>query len=367
MTGRGDGANRRTALRLGLLGAAGALAAPAVVRADTPVIWRMATAWPADAPGLGTAAASIAQTIGVLSGGRLKVEVHPAGVLGPAMQVFDLVSSGAAELGHGSPYYWQARDPAFNFFTGVPFGLTATEHAGWLAVGGGQALWEKAYEPFGVVPFYAGNSGVQAAGWFRREIRTPDDLRGLVIRISGLGGEVMKRLGATPVLLGSTELYAALDSGTIDAAEWIGPWNDLDLRLARVAPFYYMPSFHEIGAALELIVGRKALDGLPDDLRQVIATATQAGAAATTAAFAGGNILAFDRLARENVRVARFPEGVVTALAEASAAVLADLAKASPMATEVHDAFIAFRAQASAYAAASEGPALAWREAAIRR
>lgn len=366
MARMGRGADRRMALRLGLFGAAGALAAPHVARAQAPIVWKMATAWPAEAPGVAASAKAIADTIGTLSGGRLKVDVYPAGALGPAMQVFDLVSSGAAELGHGSSYYWQARDPAFHFFTGVPFGLTASEHAGWIVVGGGQALWEKAYEPFGVVPFYAGNSGPQAAGWFRREIRTPDDLRGLVIRISGLGGEVLKRLGATPVLLGSTELATALESGTIDAAEWIGPWNDLDLNLGRVAPFYYLPSFHEMGAALELTANRAALEKLPEDLRALVAVAASASANTVTAAFTGNNIVAFEKLAQQNVRVSTLPDSVVTALAQESAAVLSDIARTSPMAREVYDAFMAFRTKAEAYSAVTDAAVLSWRAQAIR-
>ncbi|NLH83251.1 MAG: TRAP transporter substrate-binding protein, partial [Phyllobacteriaceae bacterium] len=230
--------------------AAGSLAAPAIVRAEEKLNWKMVTSWPKNSPGVGVNAQRLADSITAMSNGRLTVQLYAAGELVPAFECFDAVSSGAAEMAHGSPYFWQGKEKAFHFFTGIPFGLFANEHMGWIWFGGGQALWEKAYAPFGVQPFYCGSSGPQAGGWFRKEIKTVDDFKGLKMRIAGLGGEVLRRLGVNVVLLPPGEIFQAMQSGTIDAAEWVGPWNDLAFGLFRVAKNYYMPSFFEFGPAL---------------------------------------------------------------------------------------------------------------------
>jgi TRAP-type mannitol/chloroaromatic compound transport system substrate-binding protein len=341
------------------------LAAPSVARSPESFVWKMATAWPKDTPGVGTSAQRLAERIGTLSDGRLKVQVFDAGDLVAPGQVFDAVSTGKAEMGHGSPYYWAAKDPAFHYFSGVPFGLTANEHIAWLAFGGGQVLWEKAYEPFGVLPFYVGSTGPQAAGWFKREIRTPEDFKGLTIRITGLGGDVLKRLGASPVLLPQGDIAAALESGTIDAAEWVGPWNDLALNLPRAAPFCYMPAFHELATALELMVGKTAFETLPDDLRAVIRSAALASATEVSADFSANNITALPMLVERGTVLKSFPNPVIDALAKTSAEVLMEVGESSPVAKEVHPVFIAFRKKAVAYAAVAEGAALAMRARAL--
>jgi TRAP-type mannitol/chloroaromatic compound transport system substrate-binding protein len=208
--------------------------------------------------------------IEAMSGGRIRVTVYGGGELVPPFEVFDAVAEGTAQLGHGSPYFWQGKNTVFQFFSGVPFGLTAAEHSAWLYFGGAQALWDRAYEPFGVKGFYAGSSGPQAGGWFTRPIDTLDDLQGLNMRIAGLGGEVMRRLGVNVVLLPPGEIFGALQAGTIDAAEWIGPWNDLAFGLYRTAKYYYMPAFHEFGPALELMVNAQAYEALDDDLKEIV-------------------------------------------------------------------------------------------------
>ncbi len=200
MTGR-TGIGRRQVLGLGGAAAATALAAPHVARAQVQHDWKLAMAWPKNSPGVGVNAERCARMIEAMSGGRIRIEVFGAGELVPPFEVFDAVSAGTAELGHGAPYFWQGKDQVFHYFTGVPFGLTAAEHSGWLYFGVAQGLWERSYEPHGVVPFYAGSSGPQAGGWFARPVDTLDDLRGLNMRIAGLGGEVMRRLGVNVVLL----------------------------------------------------------------------------------------------------------------------------------------------------------------------
>jgi len=357
--------DRRRLIGFGAAGVGSAFAMPAVARAADTIVWKMATCWTKDAPGVGTNAQRLADTIAALSGGRLTVQVFPAGDLVAPNQVFDAVSTGKAELGHGSPSFWAAKDPAFNYFSGVPFGLMANEHAAWLSAGGGQALWERAYEPFGVLPVYAGSTGPQAAGWFKREIQKPEDFKGLTIRIMGLGADVLKRLGASPVLLPPGDIAAALEAGTIDAAEWVGPWNDLALNLPRAAPFCYMPAFHELATALELSVNKAAFDALPDDLKAIVRAAAQATASETSADFTANNIVALPMLIDRGTVVRAFPDAVIEALAKASGDVLAEIGEASPMAKEVHPAFIAFRRKAVAYAAVADGAALSMRARAL--
>lgn len=352
--------DRRRVLGLGLGLAGSALAGPAA--AADPVTWKMATAWPKEAPGVGVNARRLADKITALSGGRLTVKLFAAGELVPADQVFDAVSAGTAELGHGASYYWHSKDQAFHFFTAVPFGLTATEHAGWIYFGGGAALWERAYEPFGVIPFYAGSSGPQAAGWFMKEIRTLEDLRGVTIRIEGLGGEVMRRLGATVVPLKPDKFVSGMKDGTVNAVEWIGPANDLAIGLNRTAQFYYMPGFHEIGPALELTVNRAAYEALTDDLKAIIRTAAMASAAETLADFTYSNIRAMQTLIDQGIEIRSFPVAVIKAAAREAEALLKEVSSASPMAGEVYDAFIDYRDKAAAYCRNGELAALKIRE-----
>lgn len=362
----GDRRQQTGVTRRGLIGAgiaATTLGAPNIVRAQAPISWKMATSWPKGSPGPGTNAQRLADMITAMSGGRLTVQLFGAGELVPPFEVFDAVASGAAECGHATPYYWQGKDQAFHFFTGVPFGLTAAEHAGWLYSGGGQGLWEKAYAPFGVVPFLAGSSGPQAGGWFRQEIRSLDDFRGLKMRIAGLGGTVLRRLGVNVVLLPPGEIFAAMQAGTIDAAEWVGPWNDLAFGLYRVASYYYMPAFHELGPALELIVNKGALDALPEDLREIVRRAAMASSMEALADFTYHNIESFrPLLEKAGVELRTFSPEIVSALAAESEKVLLDIAASSPLAREVYASFTAYRAKAVDYARSSDLAALAMRD-----
>jgi TRAP-type mannitol/chloroaromatic compound transport system substrate-binding protein len=351
----GTGINRRHALGVAGAGLAGALAAPHVARAQETHNWNMAMAWPSGAPGVGVNAERCARMIETMSGGRIRITLYGAGELVPPFEVFDAVADGTAQLGHGSPYFWQGKDQTFHFFSGVPFGLTAQEHSGWLYFGGGQEIWERAYEPFGVVPFYAGSSGPQAGGWFANPIETVDDLRGLNMRIAGLGGEVMRRLGVNVVLLPPGEIFSALQAGTIDAAEWIGPWNDLAFGLYRVVKYYYMPAFHEFGPALELMVNRDAYEALGDDLKEIVKRAAMASATESFADFTYHNADSFRPLLdQEGVQLMAWPDEIVAALAEQSEIVLAEVGATSDLAQETYDSFVDYRRKADEFARASD-------------
>ena len=288
LTVSGGKAMRRRALLAAGTAAGGAMAAPAI--GQGLIRWNMVMPWPRLTPGVGVAAEKFAQRVGAMSGGRLEIKLFAAGELVPAFGGFDAVQSGAVQIAHGTPYYWAGKAPALHWFTGVPFGLTAPELAAWIYYGDGGKLWREIYDGFGVVGFYAGSSGVQAGGWFRKQIETVDDLQGLKFRIAGLGGEVMRRLGAVPVAMPPGEIMQSLTSGAIDAAEWIGPWNDRAFGLYKVAKFYYVPAFHEPGPGLEVIVNKAAWDGLTPDLQAIIEAAASAAASETYADFVYHNI-----------------------------------------------------------------------------
>ena len=358
--------NRRSVITGLAAGGAVSLASPAIVKADETIVWKMAMSWPKQVPGVGVNGVRFAERVKEMSGGRLVINVFGAGELVPPLEVFDAVSTGAADAGHATPYYWQGKDQSFHFFTGVPFGLTQVEHAAWLEFGGGQALWEAAYEPFGVTPFYAGSSGTQAGGWFAKELKTPDDLKGLKMRIAGLGGEVLRRLGASVIMLPPTDIFSALESGTIDAAEWVGPWNDLAFGLYKVVGNYYMPAFHELGPALEITVNTEKFKALPDDLQSIVREAARATSYHTMADFHYNNMMSLGPLLeKEGVTLRQLPDEMTMALAKESAVVLKELADSSPLAGEIYNSFVDFRQKASDYISVGEAEALRTRKLAL--
>lgn len=238
--------------------------------------WKLVTTWPKGLPGLGSAPENFARRVEEMSNGRLSIRVYGAGEVVPPFEVFDAVSQGVAEMGHGASYYWKGKIPSAVFYTAVPFGMTAQEMNGWLHYGGGLELWRELYAPFGVRPFAGGSTGVQMAGWFNRELKSAEDLKGLKMRIPGLAGEVFTASGGTSVRLAGGEIYTSMQTGVIDAVEWVGPYNDRTLGLMEVAEYYYYPGWHEPGAMLEFTVNQEALDRLPVDLQAIVEGAARA-------------------------------------------------------------------------------------------
>lgn len=359
--------DRRRFLKTAGLGVAGgaagaaALAAPAIAQQRFEL--KMVTTWPKNAPGVGVNAERYAERLRQLSDGRLQVQVFGAGELVPPFEAFDAVASGTADLAHSTPYYWVGKSPANNWFTGVPFGMTAGEFYAWLRFGGGQDLWDEAYAPFGLKPFYVGSSGTQAGGWFNRKIETVEDFKGLKFRIAGLGGEVMRRLGAAPVMMPPGEITSALAAGTVDGADWVGPWNDLAFGLYRFAKYYYMPGFHEPGPGLEVIYNQQVLRELPGDLQVMARTAAEATALETLADFAYHNVVSLRVLVEEHgVEVLTFPDPVVRRLKEVSVEVLDEIATTDPLTLKVAESYDAFLAQATEYAPLGEQGILTWRQ-----
>ena len=338
---------RRDFIKTTTLGslAAGSAVAPVVASAkNVEHKWKMVTTWPKNFPVLGTGANQLAELITELSGGRIQVKVYGAGELIPAFEVFDAVSRGTAELGHGAAYYWKGKIEEAQFFSTVPFGMNATEMNAWLYHGGGMELWTKTYQPFGVIPAAAGNTTVQMAGWFNKEINSVEDLKGLKMRIPGLGGEVLKRAGGTPVNLPGGELFTSLKTGAIDATEWVGPYNDLAFGLHKAAKYYYYPGWQEPGPMLEFIVNRKAWESLPPDLQSIVDTSCQAINLDMNAEYMHGNTDALHRIVADpNVELRRFPKDVMDHLQRISNDVIGELVARDPKSAKIFASFDAFR------------------------
>ena len=340
------------------LAACGKTAAPGAdgAAADTAVRnWKMVTAWPTNFPGLGTGAAQLAALITRASGGRLNVKVYGGGELVAPFEVFDAVSRGTAEMGHSAAYYWKGKSEAAPFFCSVPFGMNAQEMNGWLHYGGGMELWRELYAPHNLVPFAAGNTGVQMAGWFNRELKSLADLAGLKMRIPGLGGEVMARLGVTTVNLPGAELFTALQAGAIDATEWVGPYNDLAFGLHRVAKYCYYPGWQEPGPTLECMIHKPAFDALPDDLKAIVESCCHAVNDSMLAEYTARNQQALEVLKNEHkVDFRPLPADILAALKKASQAVLDEIAATDPFARKVYDSLRSFQQQSGTWHTYSE-------------
>ena len=323
--------------------------------AFTPVKWKMVTTWPKNFPGLGTGANYLAALITAMSGGRIEVKVFGANELVPAFEVFGAVSAGTAELGHGASYYWKGKSEAAQFFSAVPFGLTAEEMNAWLYHGGGMELWAETYQPFGLVPLAAGNTGVQMAGWFNREINSLEDLQGLKMRIPGLGGEVLARAGGTPVSLPGGELFTSLQSGAIDATEWVGPYNDLAFGLYKAARYYYYPGWHEPGTTLECMVNRQAFDALPEELQIIVSNAARVANQDMYAEYIARNNQALQTLVEEHqVEVRKLPDPVLARLRDLSTQVVEEIAAKDALSKRVYESFQRFRQQATQWSNISQ-------------
>jgi len=328
---------------------AGVLAAPSVARA-APLKWRMVTSWPKRLPGPGMSAERIAERVNVMSGGRLQIAVSAAGEVVPAFEVLDAVGSGVTDMGHTAAFYWQGKQPAAVYFTTVPFGLVPSEHVAWVDAGGGQALWDELYAPFGVKPFMGGNTGVSMGGWFRHEIKSLDDVKGLKLRALGLGGEIFRRLGATPQTTPPGEIFTSLQSGVIDGAEFVGPGSDIALGLYRVTPFYYGPGFNKPNGTGECLVSLKAWQALEPDLKAIIAQACATEASFALAEMERLNVEALAALAgRYKVELKSFPPDLVAAARAQAADILNEVAARSEIAGRIHASYVAFRERSASW------------------
>lgn len=330
--------------------AATAIAAPNVALAQT-VRWRMVTSWPKRLPGPGMSAERVAERIATLSGGRIQITVHAAGEIVPALETLDAVSSGTAELAHTASFYWQGKQTASAFFTTVPFGMTPAEHTGWIDAGGGQALWDELYAPFGVKPFMAGNTGVCMGGWFRNEIADAAALKGMKIRSLGLGGEVYRRLGAVPLTTSPGEIITGLQSGLVDGAEFVGPGSDIALGFYRLAPNYYGPGFNKPNGTGECIVALKVWETLDAQQKAIVAHACAAEAAFALNEMERLNVEALAALTeRHAVKIRTFPSSMIEAARGHAKDITGEISAKSEIAQRIVTSYTTFRERAGRWA-----------------
>jgi len=300
------------------------VAAPAISQGKQE--WRLVTSWPKQFPGGGVAAERFAKNISDVTGGRLTIKVFAAGELVPAFEAFDAVQRGTADCMHSTPYYWQNKHKILALYTTVPFGMTNYETVAWLRYGGGQALWDEAYAQFGLKGFHAGSTSVQMGGWFNKEIKSAADFKGLKMRIPGLGGEALRKLGATIVNLPVGEIFGALQSGAIDATEWVGPWQDLAAGFYKVTKNYYWPGMHEPATLNEITVNKAKFDSLPKDIQKMFEWACGDEHCQLTAENDASNAGALEVLIKQHgVQLKHFPEDFIKAYGAAWGEVLKEL------------------------------------------
>jgi TRAP-type mannitol/chloroaromatic compound transport system substrate-binding protein len=344
-----------TAATGGLVAGAAAASFPAPAIAQGAKQLKMVTTWPKNFPGLGTGAENLAKRITAMSDGAVDVKVFAAGELVPPFESFDAVSSGNADMSHSASYYWQGKSPAFNFFTTVPFGLTANEHAAWVNYGGGQELWDELAAGFNIKPFLRASTGVQMGGWYKKEINTLDDFQGLKFRMPGLGGEVLRRLGAAVVNLPGGEIFPALQAGTIDGTEWVGPWNDLAFGFYKVANYYYGPGFHEPGTTGEVMINKGVWEAMTDSEKAMIDAAVQAEAWREFSEFSAMNADSLKVLLEEHgVQLRTFSDELFAEIKRVSGEVVAEIGETDEITKRVYDSYTTFQEKAIGWAKLSE-------------
>jgi TRAP-type mannitol/chloroaromatic compound transport system substrate-binding protein len=337
--------------------AAGTLAAPAIVKARTEIA--MVTTWPRDFPGLGTGAQRFAASLSELSDGRLNVTYYASGERVKPFDSFDEVASGNAQMYHAADYYWKGKHPGWAYFTAVPFGFVYSEINAWIHWGGGQELWDELAGEFGLKCLTCGNTGVQMGGWFRKEINSADDLKGLKMRIPGLGGDVMAKLGASPVSLPGSQIYENLMSGAIDATEWVGPWNDSYMKFYEAAKYYYFPGMHEPASMLAVGMNKSWWDGLSKTDQALIKAAAHQENDRMMSEYNAKNGAALDKLISEQgVQVREFNDDVYDAFGEAAEEVFEEVRAHSDLANRIHESFVATRKDVGRWMNLSDQPYL---------
>lgn len=323
---------------------------------------KMVTTWPKNFPGLGTRAEELARDIETATNGRIRIRVYAADEMVPALQAFDAVSQGNADIYHGPDYYWQGKHIMFNFFGAVPFGLSATEMTQWLQYGGGQELWDELASGFNVKPMLCNATGMQMGGWFNKEINTVEDFQGLKMRIPGFGGEIITRMGGTPVTLPGGEIFLSLSQGNIDATEWIGPWNDLALGFHQVAEYYYTSAYHEPSASVCLGWNLDVWNDLDPSERKIVEALAEMHYARSLAEFNARNANALRQLVNDHgVQLRQFPTEVMKALADVAADVASDMGRTDDISKRIYDSYMSTLAEVKEWKGVADEPYFAAR------
>ncbi len=332
---------------------AGAVSAPAIAQGRVEIT--MVSTWPRDFPGLGTGAQRFAERLTAMTDGRIKVNYFAAGERVKAFDSFDEVASGNAQMYHAADYYWKGKHPGWAYFTAVPFGMTYTEINAWMQFGGGQGLWDELAADYGLKCLPCGNTGVQMGGWFRKEVRSASDFKGLKFRMPGLGGDVIAKLGASPVSLPGGQIYENLVSGAIDATEWVGPWNDSFLKFYEAAKFYYYPGMHEPAAQLSLGINKKFWDSLSKTDRQIIMAASETENSVMMSEYNAKNGEALAKLiSDQGVKLRSFSDEIYDAFGDAAAEVFGEVEAHSALAKKIHQSFLRSRNEVGAWAKISD-------------
>jgi TRAP-type mannitol/chloroaromatic compound transport system substrate-binding protein len=331
-----------------LAGSAAVVSAPAI--AQNKIEITMVATWGRDFPGLGTGAQRFAERLTEMTDGRIKVNYFAANERVKAFDSFDEVASGNAQMYHAADYYWKGKHPGWAYFTGVPFGMTASEINAWMNFGGGQELHDELAADFGIKCLPCGNTGVQMGGWFRKEMNSASDFKGLKMRMPGLGGDVIAKMGASPVSLSGGQIYENLVSGAIDATEWVGPWNDSFYKFYEAAKYYYYPGMHEPGSQLSLGMNKKFWDGLSKSDQAIIKAAAETENCVMMAEYNAKNGAALASLiADQGVKLRSFSDDTYDSFGEAAAEVFEEVQQHSPMAKKIHQSFVKSRNEVGAW------------------
>lgn len=318
--------------------------------------WKMVTTFPPNFPILGESANLFADWVKILTDGRLDIKVYGAGELVPALEVFDAVSSGTVEMGNGTSFYWSGKLAAAPFFTAVPFGMNAQQMQSWLISGDGYDLWKEAYAPFDLIPFLGGSTGVQMGGWFRKEINSLADIKGLKMRMPGLGGKVLQKAGATAMTTAGSEIYTNLEKGVIDATEWVGPYHDYLMGFHKIAPYYYSPGWHEPSGQTEFTIHKPTYENLPADLQEALFTASMRIQTWMIGEFDRLNSLYLAKILQEGkVKLRTFPKEVLDQFRVLSKEVLEEVIEGDAMSRKVYESYRAFQKLSNPWYDLTEG------------
>jgi TRAP-type mannitol/chloroaromatic compound transport system substrate-binding protein len=348
---------RRSFLKKAAVGASvGAIAVPALAQTQPTINWRLASSFPKSLDTIFGAAETFSKRVAQLTGGKFNIRVFAGGEIVPALQVMDAVQAGTVEMGHTASYYFFGKDPTFAFDCAVPFGLNSRQQTAWFDQGGGRDLLREFFKDYGIVNFMGGNTGTQMGGWFRKEVKTIADLNGLKMRIGGFAGRVMQRLGLVPQQIAGGDIYPALEKGTIDAAEWVGPYDDEKLGFNKVAPFYYTPGWWEAGPQLSFYVGAKEWEKLPKEYQAAIEAASYEAHVVMQAEYDAKNPAALARLLKNGVKLRPFSKEIMDACYKAATEVMDEEAAKNAKFKKIYEPWKRFRQDENQWFSVAEAP-----------
>lgn len=346
--------NRRKFLTAALPATVATIAVPAIAE-DAPVVtWRMPSTYPKSLDTVYGVTEIFARRVKEITNGKFIIRTYPAGEIVPAMQVFDAVQAGTVECGHTASYFYHGKDSTFAFDAAIPFGLNSRQQTAWHYEGGGRELFHEFLKPYGVINFPMGNTGVQMGGWFRKEIKTVKDLNGLKMRVPGFAGRVMQRLGVVPQQISPGDIYTALEKGVIDAAEFIGPYDDEKLGLNKVAPYYYTPAWWEVNATACVYVNLKDWNALPPSFRAAFEAASYEAHVLMQAKYDAQNPAALARLLKRGTKIRAFPKEIMDAFFKESELLLEEESKKNSNFKKIYEPWIRFRREQNQWAAVAD-------------